>query len=140
VIFTVCGLAISNMVRMICRQRRAEVMRMNQWQAEGAPILRALMDAEDRVMAAASKAALIAACDELDAAVWNSDSWLQDNPCPDRRCGRSFEAFIRACVGIQAILLSNLLVDGAHMEQAEGMLRDRLAVAGKARIALRQLV
>lgn len=115
-------------------------MTMRHWHAEAAPTLGALIEAEDRVLAATTSPALTACCDELDAAAWNSDKWLQDNPCPDRRFGRIFDELIRACVGIQAILLSNLLADDAYKARAARMLRNRLAAAGKARTELRQLI
>jgi hypothetical protein len=111
---------------------------MRHWHAKAAPTLGALLEAEDRVLAAEDSPELLACCDELDAAVWNSDRWLRDNPCPDHRFGRIFDELIRACVGIQAIVSSNLLADGTYGARAARMLRDRLDAAGKARIELRQ--
>jgi hypothetical protein len=115
-------------------------MRMTHWQAEAAPIIRTLLDAQDRVLAATNRVSLTECCDQLDAAVWDSDRWLKDHPCPDRRFGRSIDRLIRACVGIQAILLSNLLADEAYKAKTQGMLRDRLTAARKARIELRGMV
>jgi hypothetical protein len=131
-----------NMVAPVCTPGEVNSMRsvMRHWHAKAAPTLGALMEAEDRVLAAANSPALKVCCDELDAAVWSSDKWLHDNPCPDRRFGRVIDELIRACVGIQAILYSNLLADDAHKARAAQMLMDRLAIASKARIEIRQLV
>jgi hypothetical protein len=113
---------------------------MRHWHAEAAPILGALVRAEDRVLRATNRVAVLLCCGQLDAAVWQSDKWLHDNPCPDRRFDRICNELIRACVAIQAILLSNLLVDAAHQAKADEMLTDRLTVAGRARVDLHHLV
>jgi hypothetical protein len=78
-------LTICNMVAWSALRRGSQVMRMSQWRVEAAPILETLMDAGDRVLTATNRVMLTACCDQLDAAAWDSDGWLRDNQCPDRR-------------------------------------------------------
>ncbi len=112
---------------------------MRHWQAEAAPVFGTLVRFEERALIATNSVAVMLCCDQLDAAVWRSDQWIHDNPCPERRFDRIGSELIRACVGIQAILLSNLVVDEADKMQAEGVLTELLAVAKRARVALRSL-
>jgi len=62
---------------------------MLRWRAEAWPVLTALMDAEDRLISRSEGPAVLvqASCDQLDAAVRHTQSWVDGHRCPDTKFG-----------------------------------------------------
>jgi hypothetical protein len=85
------------------RQSRRSVQR---WLSEAWPIVRSLMEAEDRLISASEAPAVVvlAACDQLNAAARHAGDWLDSQRCPDDKFGIYFRELISACQGLSAIL------------------------------------
>jgi hypothetical protein len=121
---------------------------MLRWRAEAWPILTALMDAEDRLISRAEgPAALVqASCDQLDAAVRHTQSWVDDHRCPDTKFGLYVAELISASRGMGAIMLriireapdGNWTDDRKLADEVGAHLMDRIEQASRARLYLRQ--
>ena len=85
------------------RQSRRSVQR---WLSEAWPIVRSLMEAEDRLISASESPAVVvlAACDQLNAATRHAHTWLNSQRCPDYNFGINFRELISACQGLNAIM------------------------------------
>ncbi len=85
------------------RHNRRSVQR---WLSEAWPIVRSLMEAEDRLISTSESPAVVvlAACDQLNAATRHAQTWLESRRCPDDNFGINFRELISACQGLSAIM------------------------------------
>ena len=85
------------------RLRRRSVER---WFSEAWPIVRSLMEAEDRLVSTSESNAVVvlASCDQLQAAVEHAHTWLGSHRCPDDNFGLYLRELISACRGLCAIM------------------------------------
>ena len=77
------------------------------WQiAQAGPIVRSLMEAEDRLVSTSESHAVVvlASCDQLQAAVDHTHTWLGSHRCPDDNFGLYLRELISACRGLCAIM------------------------------------
>ena len=113
---------------------------MREWHAEAAPLLKALMRAEDNVLAQMDHPgpALTAACDQLDMAADHCEEWTHLHPCPDAKFRTQLDLLIRSCAGIGAMLSVGLLTDPEYRERVDDYLKGRISTATGARAVLRR--
>ncbi len=121
---------------------------MQQWRTVASPILTALMDGEDRLIAASEEPALVvlARCDQLDAAVRHAQAWLAVHPCPDPRFDAYVNELVSASRGMWAIMemVAREAPEGqwignrAVADKVAPNLVDRIEQATRARTYLRQ--
>jgi citrate lyase beta subunit len=79
---------------------------VERWLGEAWPVVRSLMEAEDRllVVSEAPSVVVLASCDQLAAAVTHAQTWLRTRRCPDDNFGTNLEELISACRGLCAIM------------------------------------
>jgi hypothetical protein len=107
---------------------------LRRWHAEAAPVLVALIRAEDRTLAAIDcPITLVACCDQLEAAFDHAEEWLYDHPCPDAELGRNFDVLIRACGGMLSILSTGVHAEHAYKERCAEYLAERISEATESR-------
>ncbi len=127
------------------RQGRRSVQR---WLSEAWPIVRALMEAEDRLISAseAPGVVVLAAADQLNAATRHAQRWLDSQRCPDDNFGINLRELISACQGLSAIMqrVAREMPDGRWTENQELAdaigedFMDRIQQASRARLYLQQ--
>jgi hypothetical protein len=127
------------------RHTRRSVQR---WLSEAWPIVRSLMEAEDRLISTSESPAVVvlAAADQLNAAVHHALTWLDARRCPDDNFGINFRELISACQGLSAIMqtVSREAPDGRWIGNPELTDRigenfmDRIQQASRARLYLQQ--
>jgi len=85
------------------RQSRRSVQR---WLSEAWPIVRSLMEAEDRLISTSESPAVVvlAASDQVNAATRHAQTWLESQRCPDDNFGINFRELISACQGLSALM------------------------------------
>jgi hypothetical protein len=73
-----------------------------QWRLMATPDLRRVSSAERRfaISVSHSKAAMLAAADELDAATRDATTWLTTHPCPDSNLGDQVARFVNTCAEV----------------------------------------
>ena len=87
-----------------------------------------------------------ASCDQLDATVRDTQSWVDDHRCPDTKFGLYVAELISASRGMGAIMLriireapdGNWIDDRSLADEVGAHLMDRIAQASRARLYLRQ--
>jgi hypothetical protein len=79
---------------------------VERWLGEAWPIVRSLMEAEDRLVTVAEgpSVLVLAACDQFGAAVSHAQVWLRSRRCLDDNFGTNLEELISACRGLCAIM------------------------------------
>jgi hypothetical protein len=85
---------------------RPEQQAMRLWHLGADPIIAALTQSEDRVLASVDGpgAALVSNCDQLITACRRGEQWLSRHTCPNGVYGAHFEALINSCDGIWSVL------------------------------------
>ncbi len=106
------------------------------------------MEAEDRLISTSESPAVVvlAACDQLNAAVNHAQTWLGSRRCPDDNFGINFRELISACQGLSAIMqhVTREAPEGrwiANQELADRIgenFMDRIQQASRARLYLQQ--
>ena len=106
------------------------------------------MEAEDRLISTSESPAVVvlAAADQLNAAVHHALTWLDARRCPDDNFGINFRELISACQGLSAIMqtVSREAPDGRWIGNPELTDRigenfmDRIQQASRARLYLQQ--
>ena len=79
---------------------------VERWLGEAWPVVRSLMEAEDRLISVseAPSVVVLASCDQLGAAVSHAQAWLRSRRCPDDNFSTNLEELISACRGLCAIM------------------------------------
>ena len=79
---------------------------VERWFSEAWPIVRSLMEAEDRLVSTSESHAVVvlASCDQLQATVEHAHAWLGSHRCPDDNFGIYLRELISACRGLCAIM------------------------------------
>jgi hypothetical protein len=121
---------------------------VQRWLSEAWPIARGLMEAEDRLVSASESPAVVvvAACDQLNAAVNHAQAWLDSRRCPDDNFAINFKELIGACRGLSAIMqmVAREAPEGrwiGNQELADRVgenFMDRIQQASRARLYLQQ--
>ena len=121
---------------------------VERWFAAAWPIVRSIMEAEDRLVSTSEGPAVAvrAACDQLDAAVHHAQSWLATHRCPDSNFGLYFNELISACCGLSAIMqtVTGRSPAGPWIENRQltddfgGDFMDRVQQASRAKLYLQQ--
>jgi hypothetical protein len=87
-----------------------------------------------------------ASCDQLDAAIRHTQSWVDDHRCPDTKFGLYVGELIWASRGMWAIMLritreapdGHWIEDRGLADEVGAHLMDRIEQASRARLYLRQ--
>lgn len=118
-------------------------MAMHRWHAEAQPILARLMAAEDALLSASEGPAVVitASSDQLHAAVWHTQLWLQAHRCPDTEFGMYCAELTSACLGLCAVMQmvareapeGQWIGDHDLVERVGTNLLDRIEQANRAR-------
>ncbi len=121
---------------------------LDRWLSEAWPIVRSLMEAEDRLISTSEAPAVVvlAACDQLTATMAHAQRWLGSRRCPDDNFGLQFRELIAACEGLCAIMLrvtreapEGRWVDNRAIADSVGEdFMDRIQQASRARLYLQQ--
>jgi hypothetical protein len=113
---------------------------MRRWQREAAPIVTQLVQAEDVLLAARERppVTVLACCDQLVATFDEAEEWLYAHPCPNAVYGQNFDALIRACGGIWALMWTRLHTDDDSTQVTADALTDWISNATTAREYLRE--
>lgn len=121
---------------------------IQRWLSEAWPIVRSLMEAEDRLISTSEAPAVVvlAACDQLNAAIHHAQRWLEARRCPDDNFGINFRELVSACQGLSAIMqtVSREAPEGQWIGNPELADRigenfmDRIQQASRARLYLQQ--
>ena len=121
---------------------------LERWLAEAWPIVRSLMEAEDRLISTSEAPAVVvmASCDQLNATMAHAQRWLDSRRCPDDNFGLQFRELIAACQGLSAIMqtVTREAPDGGWVDNREIADRigenfmDRVQQASRARLYLQQ--
>jgi hypothetical protein len=121
---------------------------LDRWLAEAWPIVRSLMEAEDRLISTSEspRVVVLASCDQLNATLAHAQQWLASRRCPDDNFGLQFRELIAACEGLSAIMqtVTREAPEGRWIENPEiadrigGNFMDRIQQASRARLYLQQ--
>jgi hypothetical protein len=121
---------------------------MQQWQASARPLIDRLTSSEEALVSVSEAPAVVvlAACDQLQAAVRHTQLWLQVNRCPDQEFGIYFVELISACLGMCAVMqmVAREAPEGQWIgnhdlvEKVATNLMDRIEQATRARLHLQQ--
>jgi hypothetical protein len=121
---------------------------LDRWLSEAWPIVRSLMEAEDRLISTSEAPAVVvlAACDQLAATMAHAQRWLGSRRCPDDNFGLQFRELIAACQGLCAIMqrVTREAPEGRWVDNQELADRigedfmDRIQQASRARLYLQQ--
>ncbi len=121
---------------------------LDRWLAEAWPIVRSLMEAEDRLISTSEAPAVVvlASCDQLSASTAHAARWLDSRRCPDDNFDLQLRELIGACQGLCAIMqmVTKEAPEGRWIEHPEIADRigenfmDRVQQASRARLYLQQ--
>jgi hypothetical protein len=121
---------------------------VERWFSEAWPIVRSLMEAEDRLVSTSESHAVVvlASCDQLQAAVEHAHTWLGSHRCPDDNFGLYLRELISACRGLCAIMTTVVReapegqwIGNREVADKNGEnFMDRIQQASRARLYLQQ--
>jgi len=115
---------------------RPDQQALRVWHVGADPIISALMQSEDRVLASADGpgAALVSNCDQLITTCRRGEQWLSRHPCPDGVYGAHFESLISACDGIWSVLSTGpQAVEDGGKRNGDTYLLDRVRLSMRSR-------
>ena len=121
---------------------------MARWRTEAEPYLDRLIRAEDSLIDVSEGTApvVLAACDQLTAAVRHLQWWVQAHRCPDRKFAAHVAELVSAGAGLCAIMQmvareapdGHWIGDRDLLERVGTNLMDRIEQANRARAHLRE--